>query len=169
MECLQKFGFSILKDLPAPYCIYLLTLKIRAKNDQLRKRSADVRSKNVAKTTSGHRTLHWPVCQLYSSELNLHHLFLRPLLDGATSRPRAFGGPLGKACAKDVWTLVVVSFSAVPEHTEVMSESTVQELSRDHRYPYLMAMAVRSGHLSENLAGRRIGASTMPGENKLQS
>ena len=50
-----------------------------------------------------------------------------------------------------------------------MSDDTVQELSRNHRYTYLMAMAVQSGHLSDNLAGRRIGASTMPGENKLQS
>ena len=62
----------------------------------------------------------------------------------------------------------VVGFSAVPGHTEVMSDDTVRELSRDHRYA-LMTMAVQSGHLSENLAGRRIGASTMPGENKLQS
>ena len=98
--------------------------------------------------------VHWFVCQLHSNELNLRHLFMR--LDGATSGPRSFGGPLGKACAKDVWTLELVMFDAVQGHTDIMAD-IVQQLSRDQEYLYLMTIAVQSGHVSEHLAGRRIG------------
>lgn len=99
--------------------------------------------------------VHWMVCQLHSNELNLRHLFMR--LDGATSGPRSFSGPLGKACARDVSTREVVVFDAVPGHTDIIADNVLQQLSRDQEYLYLMTIAVQSGHVSERLARRRIG------------
>ena len=40
------------------------------------------------------RPLHWFICMLHANELPLRHLFSN--LDGKTSGPRCFTGPIGK-------------------------------------------------------------------------
>ena len=54
--------------------------------------------------------VHWFICQLHGNELNLRHLFMS--LDGPASGPRSFFGPIGKACAGDVWKGAVQQLSA---------------------------------------------------------
>ena len=44
------------------------------------------------------KPVHWFVCQLHSNELNLRELFTK--LDGSTTGPKSFSGPLGKQPGK---------------------------------------------------------------------
>ena len=72
-------------------------------------------------------TVHWFVCQLHSNELNLQHLLCT--LDGTTSGPRSFSGPIGSSSAADVWTLEVVSFQPVTGQVEEPPEDLIRSLS----------------------------------------
>ena len=49
--------------------------------------------------------MHWFVCMLYSNDLPLRHLF--NALDGKTSGPRSFTGPIGKWVQKSETKAVV--------------------------------------------------------------
>ena len=75
--------------------------------------------------------MHWFICQLHGNELNLRHLFMS--LDGTTSGPRSFSGPIGKACAGDVWEREVVAFEAVPGHVPDLPPDVVHPLSTDQQ------------------------------------
>lgn len=43
------------------------------------------------------RSLQWFICQLHGNELPLRHLF--QYLDGVTTGPRGYSGPIGKQLA----------------------------------------------------------------------
>lgn len=101
------------------------------------------------------RPVHWFVCQLHSNELLLRKLFHD--LDGSTSGPRSFSGPIGKACGADVWQLDVTQFAAVPGNVPAVSEDVVGGLSHDQQQLYRLARDVQTGSLSSNIVGKRIG------------
>ena len=46
------------------------------------------------------RPLHYAICQLHGNELPLRHLFSK--LDGSTSGPNSFSGPIGNAIKNNV-------------------------------------------------------------------
>ena len=102
------------------------------------------------------QSVHWFICQLHANELNLRGLFQS--LDGATTGPRSFSGPLGSQCAGDVWRLPVVEFRAVPGAVEEIPGQLLKELSVDQELLYRLAWAVQNGHLPDATAGRAIGA-----------
>ncbi|KAF0288495.1 hypothetical protein FJT64_013150 [Amphibalanus amphitrite] len=99
--------------------------------------------------------VHWFICQLHGNELNLRHLFLS--LDGATSGPRSFSGPIGKACSGDVWEREVVAFEPVPGSTPDLPPDVVQQLSTDQQLLHQLASAVQNGSVDPATARRRIG------------
>ena len=99
--------------------------------------------------------VHWFVCQLHSNELNLRQLLCA--LDGTTSGPRSFSGPIGSSCAADVWTLEVVSFQPVPGQVEELPEELIRSLSHDQEILLRLSLAVQSGSIPVTTACRRIG------------
>lgn len=103
------------------------------------------------------KPLQWCVCMLHTNELPLRHLFLT--LDGRTSGPTEYSGPIGKE-------LVVcenktpVYFCAVSGNLPDLSESVVEVLSTDQKYLYEMCQAVSIGFCSPELANRQPGKMT---------
>ena len=100
------------------------------------------------------RPVHWFICQLHSNELNLRELFTR--LDGVTSGPKSFSGPIGKKLAGQLEKKPVVPFQAIPGNIPDLGPETVLDLSTNLHLLYRLATGV-SGHMPNELAGRKIG------------
>jgi len=97
------------------------------------------------------KPLQWFVCQLHSNELPLRHLMEH--LDGPTSGPRGFSGPIGKAIA-NCELMPVIEF----EKTETdLPEVTVTDLSTDQQYLLDISKAIESGNCSSDLERRNPG------------
>jgi hypothetical protein len=97
------------------------------------------------------RPLHWFICMLHANELPLRHLFNS--LDGKTSGPRSFTGPIGKELQK-CEAKVIVSFTPI-EVPVISIEKT--DLSTDQKYMHEMYDAISRGLLSDDLAKRSPG------------
>lgn len=100
------------------------------------------------------RPLQWFICQLHANELPLRHLF--SYLDGRTSGPSAFSGPIGKAL-ETCENLSVKSFVPVTGNLIVQDEEATKSLSTDQKYLFEICHAVASGVCSEELANRQPG------------
>ena len=99
--------------------------------------------------------VHWFVCQIHANELNLRHVF--HVLDGTTSGPKSWNGPIGKSCQTEVWRKDVVAFTAMAGLVEEMPEETVKQLSADQELLYRLARAVQCGSVPDAVARRKIG------------
>lgn len=97
------------------------------------------------------RPLQWLICQLHANELPLRHLVR--YLDGNTSGPLSFTGPIGKlieTCER----LPVVRY----EKIEVdLPEVNLKELSTDQNYLYQICTAISTGNCPSNLANKSPG------------
>ena len=98
--------------------------------------------------TSLNRPLQWLVCQLYTNELLLRHLFVH--IDGATSGPQGFTGPIGKAFAS-CHTFPVCNYDKIEGELSVIDS---KELSADQKYLHDICSAVINGHCSFDLSLR---------------
>lgn len=97
------------------------------------------------------RPLQWVVCQLHSNELGLRHMFEK--MDGKTTGPSGFWGPIGKrlpSCNK----FPIVDFE--PIKFELL-HVTATDLSTDQDYLLQICGAVNTGVCSVNLAARSPG------------
>ena len=83
--------------------------------------------------------VHWFVCQIHANELNLGHVF--HALDGTTSGPDSWKGPIGRSCQTEVWQKDVVTFTAIAGLVEEMPEETEKQLSTDQELLYRLARA----------------------------
>lgn len=99
--------------------------------------------------------VHWFICQIHANELNLRHVFLA--LDGTTSGPRSWTGPLGRSCQSEVWRKDVVSFVAVPGLVDELPDKTLRQLSTDQELLYRLARSVQRGSVPVMTAKRKIG------------
>lgn len=100
------------------------------------------------------RPLQWCVCMLHTNELPLRHLFMS--LDGSTSGPKEYSGPIGKqlnVCESKP----LVSFCVVAGNLLELPDDIVKELSTDQKYLYEMCHAVTTGSCSPELASRQPG------------
>jgi hypothetical protein len=97
------------------------------------------------------KPLHWFICLLHANELPLRHLIGN--IDGKTSGPTGFTGPIGKKL-KLCETLPVVNFDPISATLDFISH---QELSTDQKYLYDIHKAITEGHVSEQLAERLPG------------
>ena len=57
------------------------------------------------------RPLQWAICLLHLNQIPLLHVF--QMLDGTTTGPQSFAGPVGKAIARKVSTWQVTSFKKI--------------------------------------------------------
>uniref|UniRef100_A0A6P7F0G4 Uncharacterized protein LOC114324720 n=1 Tax=Diabrotica virgifera virgifera TaxID=50390 RepID=A0A6P7F0G4_DIAVI len=94
------------------------------------------------------RPLQWLICQLHANELTLRHLFQH--LDGTTSGPKGFIGPIGKAVT-NCEVLPVVPFDAIQCALPNITKST-QELSTDQLYLLQICQYINSGHCDASFA-----------------
>ncbi|KAK0058583.1 hypothetical protein Bpfe_011888 [Biomphalaria pfeifferi] len=97
------------------------------------------------------RPLQWLPCLLHANELPLCHLIKH--LDGKTTGPQGFSGPIGSALLncelQPVYNFVAIS-SSIPD-------VSLSELSTDQRYLHEMCLSVMTGCCSEELARRNPG------------
>ncbi|XP_050517554.1 uncharacterized protein LOC126892123 [Diabrotica virgifera virgifera] len=97
------------------------------------------------------RPLQWLICLLHANELPLRHLFA--FLDGATSGPREYSGPIGKLL-ENCEALPPVQFEAI---TCIVPELEYSDLSTDQKYMYEICLAISAGQCSLNLSTRNPG------------
>jgi hypothetical protein len=97
------------------------------------------------------KPLQWLPCQLHANELPLRHLMKH--LDGGTSGPKQFSGPIGSALT-NCELQPVCKFEAISCE---LPEVTMQNLSNDQRYLYEMCHSVSNGNCSKDLARRNPG------------
>lgn len=98
------------------------------------------------------KPLQWLVCLLHTNELPLRHLLQH--LDGPTSGPRAFSGPIGKAL-ENCRALPVVPFDKIDADLPVV---VLNDLSNDQKYLWQMCEAISKGECSLALSKRNPGA-----------
>lgn len=92
------------------------------------------------------RPLHWFICMLHANELPLTSMLK---LDGTTSGPKAFSGPIGKAI-QSCENLPVIKFTAIEGN--IFPEVDFEDLSTDQKYMYKMCIAVTNVECPTNLA-----------------
>lgn len=98
------------------------------------------------------RPLQWLVCQLHSNELPLRHLFQK--LDGHTTGPHSYSGPIGKMLTS-CETLPVVHFEPISADMPFPLITNKLALSKDQNYLLHICEAIKSGHCPEALAKKK--------------
>ena len=102
------------------------------------------------------KPLQWNICQLHSNELPLRHLLIN--LDGKTSGPGQFTGPVGKALYETKFeNAPVIQFQQIQADDIDISDEYISELSSDQKYLLKMYRAVSSGFCEESLASQKPG------------
>lgn len=97
------------------------------------------------------RPLQWIICMLHLNELPLRHLFNK--LDGKTSGPGSYNGPIGKLLEK-CETKPVVDYVAISSQLPVIN---ADDLSTDQKYLYKICTAVITGKCPDDLAHKSPG------------
>ena len=97
------------------------------------------------------RPLHWSICLLYLNELPLRHLFHS--LDGATTGPHSFNGPIGKSISMSVQK-PIVSFAIFVGEPIICNK---QLLSSDQLYFFEIVNAVKTGVVPDRFNSRTPG------------
>ncbi|CAH0555064.1 unnamed protein product [Brassicogethes aeneus] len=93
--------------------------------------------------------LQWLICQLHGNEIPLRHLFQH--LDGLTTGPPEFSGPIGKKLSECDKLQVINVESDLPVDVDET------ELSTDQKYLLQICRAVVSGNVSDSVARRDPG------------
>lgn len=94
--------------------------------------------------------MQWLVCQLHANELLLRHLFEH--MDGKTSGPNAFTGPIGKAL-QTCEANAITYFEPIGE----VIQCNARDLSTDQAYLLQICSAVSSGVCSPELSAKDPG------------
>ncbi|CAH0552762.1 unnamed protein product [Brassicogethes aeneus] len=101
-----------------------------------------------------HRSLQWFPCLLHANEPSLRHLFSQ--LDGVTTGPNTYSGPIGKGLEK-CEQFPVVAFQAIATDFSEFGNIDIDDLSSDQKYLLQICKAVISGFCSEDLAHKHPG------------
>jgi hypothetical protein len=79
-------------------------------------------------------------------------------LDGGTSGPNSYKGPIGLAINNDLRQLPIVKFKKIKGRIRKLPKEVVQNFTGDQRYFYDMCLAIRKGFpLYESLSNRSPG------------
>jgi hypothetical protein len=103
------------------------------------------------------RNLHTIGCTLHQTELPLRALFKK--LDGVTTGPRNFSGPLGQRCSEDIHDEPQVQFEAIetPIIEGYIPDEVLQDLSHDQRLLYEYCKGIGLGRVHDRWAAWKIG------------
>lgn len=100
------------------------------------------------------RPLQWIICLLHMNELPLRHLLIR--LDGPTTGPRGYSGPIGKSLV-DCEKFPVTTFLPINGNLPQLDEKVINDLSWEQKYLYNICNAINLGNCSIDLAQRQPG------------
>lgn len=102
------------------------------------------------------RPLQWNICSLHFNELPLRALIKE--IDGPTSRPKAFAGPVGN-CLSSCGTKPIAKLDPI-EFLLNMEDifSVTNTFSTDQQYLFDICFAILNGSVSKSLADRAPGA-----------
>ena len=95
---------------------------------------------------------------MHINELPLRHLFAE--IDGPTSSPNAFKGPIGKrlTALPTLTSCDVVEYAIMESpNLPVLSESEICDLSTEQKYLYLITQAIATGNCSGRIASMEPG------------
>lgn len=90
------------------------------------------------------RPLQWLICLLHLNELHLRAVFKH--LDGETSGPSGFKGPIGKKLNFEPACLPIVHFKPVSGIIVNISDDVKSDLSQDQSYLLRASLAVQQGY-----------------------
>lgn len=103
------------------------------------------------------RPCHWFICMLHENELPLRHLMTE--LDGKTTGPNAFSGPIGRAICKGNIYGSIVNFEKIPFECEIANNQLVSNsFSTDQKYLFRICTAISTGNFDDQFAKCTIGA-----------
>lgn len=97
------------------------------------------------------KPLQWAICLLHFNELPFRHLFEH--LDGKTTGPNSFSGPIGKSLSNCV-SLQIANFQKIDFDLPIV---TAKDLSTDQKYLLDISKAIQEGQCSIELARRYPG------------
>lgn len=100
--------------------------------------------------------VNWFICMLHTNELPLRHLF--KTLDGSTSGPLSFSGPIGSEL-KHCEEKSIVNFENIACYHDMpeLSEDVLDDLSCDQKYLYEIIKAITTGIVPQDLSERKPG------------
>ena len=81
-------------------------------------------------------------------------------MDGPTTGPEAWSGPIGGALVKDVWLEPVVTFATMEGKIMDMPKEVLEDLSRDSRDAsilYKLGHAIQTGVVPPDVVAATIG------------
>ena len=89
--------------------------------------------------------------------LIFEYVFTQIELDGPTTGPDAWSGPIGQRITEDVWLRPVVAYTPIPGKIQDLPDEVVKELSRDALLLYKLGIAVQTGIMPPEVAAATIG------------
>ena len=78
-------------------------------------------------------------------------------MDGPTTGPEAWSGPIGGALVKDVWLEPVVTFATMEGKIMDMPKEVLEDLSRDASILYKLGHAIQTGVVPPDVVAATIG------------
>lgn len=99
--------------------------------------------------------MHWSICLLHFNELPLRKLFVH--IDGVTTGPKLFSGPIGKMLVSCEQRPIKEFQKVFSDDLIVLPENVVKQLSNDQRYLYDICHCIQNGKVDASLAMRNPG------------
>ena len=78
-------------------------------------------------------------------------------MDGKSTTPGKFSGPIGQELSKEIWKKPPVEFEPVPCEVFDIPEDIKQDLSTDQKLLYDYWKAISTGHLPEDVMSKKAG------------
>jgi len=106
-----------------------------------------------------HRPLQWILCLLHANELPLRHVFAA--LNGSTSGPNTFTGPIGKCLHGPASTWSVGQFEQIVKPTSSFPKLPTHDdddVSTDQHYAYRTCWAITNGAIEDDLVYLEVGS-----------
>ena len=85
------------------------------------------------------------------------YLFFQSELDGPTTGPDAWSGPIGKEIVTDVLLKPIVAYKQVVGRIKVIPKEVLDDLSKDACLVYKLGLAVQTGTVPAEVAAATIG------------
>ena len=101
------------------------------------------------------RAVHWSVCLLHLNELLLKRIFEQ--IDGKTTGPKTFSGPIGKQLEICQTFPILRTFRPIQSPIPQLSDEEISDLSTDQNLLYRLCKAINDGAVDDNLGNRTIG------------
>ena len=102
------------------------------------------------------QNLHTVGCTLHQTELSFRAIFKK--LDGVTSGPQSFSGPLGKKCKKNVHSKPQIAFKSIANPLQhSVEKNELSNLSTDQRLLYQYTKEIGPEKVDKKYSSWKIG------------